>query len=241
MHNSENNSPLRGFFKNKWVRLIIVIDILAVIAIIVIAIANSFRNSVIVLNVAPLDASVTINSKNGYKNGQYYFFPGEYELSISHESLDTKTISIKLESHNVTTVSIYLSKDGKFDFYGRKENYESYQKLYSIISPDYNRATDNDSSAERFVSDFQKHYSIFKDLPIIDETPSVYGLSLGSRYQKDILKISDGRPLEECTQTLCLHITDTSGTKKEYAESIIDKFGYDHNKFQLIYQKVGYE
>ncbi len=241
MQDSDNGSPLSGFFKRKWVRVIIVIDIIAVIAIIAVAIINSFRNSVLVLNIAPLDANVTINGKNEYKNGQYSLSPGEYEVTISHESLDSKTISVELKPHNVTTVSLYLSKDGNFDFYEQKENYESYQKLYSIISPDYNRATDSDSSAESFISDFQKNYSIFTDLPIIDKTPSAYGLSLGSRYQNDTLTIRDGRPLEECTKTLCLQITDTSGTKKEYAESIIDKFGYDHNKFQLIYQKVEYE
>ncbi len=241
MQNNDDVSPLKSFLSKRWVKVVIIVDILAVLAIIVVIIINALKNSVISINVAPLDAKVSINGKGGYKNGQYSFMPGEYTVTVSHDDLDPKTITVNLEPHSVTTVSIYLSKDGSFDFYTYKDNYESYQKLYSIVSSDNNRATDNDTSAEKFISSFQKNYAIFDALPIVDKTPSSYGLSLGSKYQYDLLTIQDGRPIEECIKTLCLQITDTAGNKKEYAESVIDKFGYDHNDFQIVYQKVDHE
>ncbi|MBO4812570.1 carboxypeptidase regulatory-like domain-containing protein [Candidatus Saccharibacteria bacterium] len=241
MQNSDNVSPLSNIIKSKWFKVVVIVDILAFIAIIILVVYNSLKNAVISINVAPLDAKVALNGKADYKNGQYSLLPGKYEVTVSYDGLDSKTISINLEPHSVTTVSLYLTKDGDFDYYEQKDNYASYQKLYSIVSSENNRSSDNDTSAEKFVSSFEKKYSIFKDLPIIDKTPSPYGLSLGSRYQYDILTIKDGRALEECTKTLCLQITDTLGSKEDYAESVIDKFGYNHNDFQIIYQKVGYE
>ena len=64
-----NISPLKAFFKNKWVRLILILDIAAIIAIVVIIIINSTRVSTLVFDIAPLDATISVNGDEHYKNG----------------------------------------------------------------------------------------------------------------------------------------------------------------------------
>ena len=78
-------------------------------------------------------------------------------------------------------------------------------------------------------------------LPIIDKTPTGYGLDYGVNYQYNTLIIEDGRYLEDCERMLCLYIRDTSGEKEQYAMDIIKKFGFNIDLCQIIYEKVGYE
>ena len=117
----QNLSPLKAFFRNKWVLLTIAVDILIIIALITIAVVKSMKKSVLTINVVPVDAVVKVNGQTGYTNGSYRLFPGVYEIEISHPELATKTFSIDLAKHDVGTITTFLSDDD-FSFYQLRAN-----------------------------------------------------------------------------------------------------------------------
>ena len=239
---ADNVSPLKQFFRNKWVKLIIAIDIIAVIAVIAILINNATKTAVINFNVAPVDAKIQLGGQGDYGNGSYQVHPGNYEITITRDGLEPKTFNLDLQSGYNTTLTAFLKgANDNFDFYTYKVNYDSLQKLISIASEGNNQTTDQDSSAEAFIAGYQKAAQLYNMLPMIDKTPSKYGEGAGINYEYDILKIADGSDLEKCSHVLCLYITDTSGEKEEFALSVIEKFGYNPNSYQIIYEKVPYE
>ena len=237
----QDGSIVGDFFRNKWVRLILVLDIVAIIVIIAVAIVNSLKTAVIEFNVTPINSVISVNGDSSYSNGSYRFFPGTYEITVSREGLDPKTFILELGNNDVQTVALFLSNNGNFDFYALKENYSSFAKLAEIASAANNLTIDHDTSAEKFIEEFENNYALFDDLPIVDYTPSQYGLDYGVRYQYDIFKIEDGRTAEECIKTLCLRITDTLVGRKYPVESILRNLGYDPDAYQIIYQETEYE
>ena len=234
-------SPIKNFFRKKWVRVFLVIDCLAIIIVAVIIISNLKKNSVINLLIAPIDSQITINGDSHYSNGKYSIAPGTYEIKISHENLNPKTIIVNIDPHSSVSVATFLSKDGNLDFYELKENDKSLQILREIASFGNNITTDQDASAEDFISEYEYRLTLYDKLPILDKTPSANGIYAGVRYQYDTLTISDGRNLEQCTKALCIEIKDTSGEKENYALSVIDNLGFYHGDYQIIYQEVDYE
>ena len=237
-------SPIKQFFRNKWVRLILIVDVITIIVVIAIIVNNATKTATINFNIAPVDASIQIGATGGggYTNGSYNLHPGTYDITISHDGLESKTFTLDLQSGYSTTLTTFLTGEGNnFDFYTLKDNYDSLQKLIAIASQDSNITTDHDTSAEQFIADFQHNHQFLSLSPIVDKTPSKYGKGAGIRYEYDTLKIEDGFSLEQCTHVLCLRITDTSGEKEKYALSVVKKLGYDPDAFQVIYEKVPYE
>lgn len=236
-------SLLKEFFRKKWVWAIGAIDVVVVIGIVIVSIVEATKTAVMSFNIVPMDATISVNGSTGYKaSGEAYrFAPGTYEVVISHPELETKTFNFELESGRNTTVVAFLA-DADFEYYQLKENYGAFVSLADIASKSNNQTMDHDDSAEEFIEKFQKDYNFIEnDLPIIDKTPSKYGIQYGTHFQYDYLKIQNGDGKTDCTKTLCLYITDTSGEKEEFALSVIRKFGFDPEDFQIVYKKVGYE
>lgn len=234
-------SPIKAFFRNKWVRSILVLDLIAIIFIIALVISNATKTSAITFNVVPAESQILINGEN-YINGTYHITPGTYEVEISHPDLDTKIFTVDLEHSDIATITTFLHQGNDFNFYELKENLDSLFELTNIASAGYNQTTDQDTSAETFIADFQRNYDLYlTKLPIVDQTPSKYGIEYGVNYEYDTLTIQNGDSLSECEKTICLYITDTSGEKEQFALSVIEKFGFDKNLYQVVYEKVDYE
>lgn len=237
-------SPIKAFFQNKWVWLVMVLNLIAIVVVAVLFISNANKTAVMNFVITPVDAEIAVNGKSGYSNNgeAYYFAPGTYEVKISREPLNTKVITVDLEADHNTTVTTFLSEDGGFEFYKLKENLSSYYVLTEIAAKNDNQTIDDDTSAEDFIEKMQNNFELFSEyLPIVDRTPTGYGLEYGVGYQYDTLMIEDGRYLENCKEILCLYVTDTSGEKEQYAMSVIKKFGFDTDLCQIIYEKVDYE
>lgn len=241
MQNDGSVSRLKRFFSNKWVVAILSANAVAIIVIIAILISNSTKTATVNFNIAPLNAKIQIDGGGEYYNGAYQIHPGSHTITVSREGLTTKTFTMDFPSDYSTTVCTFLSDDGNLEFYELRDNYESFQQLVAIASAQNNITTDHDTSAEAFIADIQQAYQLFELLPIIDKTPTQYGFSNGINYAYDYLKIMDGSNNEACTKTLCLYITDTTERGEDFAISIIKRFGYNPNSFQIIYEKVGYE
>lgn len=220
------------------------LNLIAVIIVAVLYINSANKTAVMNFVITPIDAEITVNGNGGYNNNgeAYYFTPGVYEVEISRAPLTSKIITVELQADHNTTVTTFLSQDGDFGFYELGANSSSYYMLADIASSSNNQTIDKDTSAESFIANVQKNLELADEyLPIIDRTPTSYGIEYGVNYEYDTLTIQNGSYLENCEKILCLYITDTSGEKEQYAMDVIKKFGFNIDFCQIIYEKVGYE
>ena len=241
-------SPIKAFFLNKWVWLILAIDIAAIILIIIISVNKATETAIINFNVTPVDATITINGRDGYENyGQpiegnknsdrsYSLKPGTYEIQISHPDLDTKTFNLNLESNTNTTVTTFLSKDGDFYFYTLRDNLSSFNRLTSIASAKDNQTIDQDTSAEAFILQQERKDSITKLTPIrfaICGEPA-------SRVNCNAIEVTYDYS-EKCDNQRCLII---KGRADELFNDVINELanqlevkGYNLKNYRYIYEQ----
>ena len=229
-----NVSPLKAFFRNKWVRIILIIDIIAFLVVIGIIIMNSTKVSTINFNIAPVDATISVNGNTNYTNGQYAITPGSYEIVVSHEGLESKTFNIDIEPHYVVALTTFLKgADNGFGFYELNANYESYEKLKAIASKDNNLTTDQDTSAEQFISDSEHKLSIVNILPIkgyVYADPSVGASTAG-------FAIRDGKSRRDCEKIACLLVNYYGEGYEETVAEKIKAAGYNPADYQLLYER----
>ncbi|RYC75003.1 hypothetical protein [Candidatus Nanosyncoccus alces] len=229
-------SPIGNFFRNKWVRAILAVDILAIIGIVTVVIYNLTKNAIIDFTIAPIDATITVNGNSNYHNGSFQFHPGTYEVTISHESLDPKTFIIELQPDSDVAITTFLSEDGIFDFYKLKDNYSSYLMLERIASPNNNQTTDHDTSAEEFILQQEQKNSISEFTPIrfaICENPA-------TRVNCDAVEVTYDYS-EKCDNQKCLII---KGRKEELTNDVITELtnqlssrGYNLDNYRYIYEQ----
>lgn len=228
-------TPIGNFFRNKWVRLILVIDVLAIIGIIAVIIYNSAKNAIIDFTIAPIDATITVNGDSGYHNGSFQFFPGTYEITISHEGLDSKTFNIDLQPNSNIAITTFLSENGNFDFYEFKDNYSSYLMLERIAAASDNQTTDRDTSAEPFIANFQKNYNLYQtELPInyTERIPSSErGITVA--YDLTIRRTSDK---SSCIKYLCIEAFMTLTDDKNLVNSMLEDLGFNLEDFEIEYK-----
>lgn len=225
-----------GFFKNKWVRLILAIDAVMILAIIGMVILDIAKNSVIYLNVTPVDAIISIDGRTEVTNGMYAIMPGTHEITIAREGLESKTFTIDIAPDYVVEFTTFLKGEGdNFDFYKLIPNYNSYLKLVEIASVGNNRTTDEDFSAEPFIVDFERVLSITDDLPI---KGWVYGAPAGTgNGATAMFAIQNGINMKECEIISCLLVNyDGTDFEEEVIKSIEDA-GYDPLDYQIIYKR----
>ena len=229
-----NISPLRAFLKKKWVRIVLSIDVLALLAAVGFIIYNAAKNSRIVFNVAPIDASISVNGKSGYESGTYAFLPGTYEITLSHDGMESKTFTIDLASHDVATITTFLAdSDHSFEFYELKDHQASMQVLQQIASADHNITTDGDASAQSFISTMKSKLSIMDLLPIkgyIHAQPGVGASTAG-------FTIRDGRGEEKCEVITCLLVNYYGQGYETEVMKTIEGAKYNPADYQIVYER----
>lgn len=227
-------SPIKAFFRNKWVRLILVLDVIAIIFIVVLLINEARKTAVINFMIAPVDATISINGKDGYRNGgqAYSFAPGTYEVQIFHDNLDTKTFILDLEADHNVTVSAFLSNNGDFEFYELRDNFSSFEMLAKIASADNNQTIDQDTSAEAFIANFQKNYNLYStELPV---TYSEYDYdSYGRQFLSEYITIRENA---ECNFTLCLEAVISNEEEKNQVKDLLKNAGFNLEDFKIEYR-----
>ncbi len=227
-------SPVRSFFHNKWVRIIIIIDILIIFILIGIKLWQSTKVSVIEFNVTPIDASISVNGNTNYANGQYSITPGTYEIKISHEDLEPKTLSVNIGPDQIAPVNLFLTgANNDLSFYELQDNYKSFEKLQSIASTGKNTTTDNDTSAEKFISNFDHILSIFNKLPIKDYVyadPNANSSTAG-------FTIRSGQNNNSCEKTSCLLVNYYGYGYEDAVMEKIREAGYDPSDYEIVYER----
>ncbi len=232
MHNG-NEPLLKAFFRNKWIRAILVANIIAVAVVVFLTVRQSAKTSTIDFNIVPINSTISVNGDTHYSNGQYSIEPGNYEIVISREGLESKSLSINIEpKHFVSVVTFLSDADKNFDYYKLKENYESYQQLKTIASADSNKTTDGDTSAQEFITKFERILSIKEKLPIkafLYKDPNLGTSSAG-------FSIKDGFGVG-CEKIACLLV---SYYGKDYEDEVAKKIkeaGYNPDDYELIYKR----
>lgn len=230
-----NTAPARMFFRSKWVKLVLVFDVLLIIAIVIIAVINGMKSSILGLNITPIDAQVLINGKEYENSNSYRMRPGEYEVSVSREGLETKKFEIKLEGDSILDVTTFLAgDDDSFEFYELAGNYESFYRLAGMASVEYNITVDQDTRAEEFIAKYQKAYDLFTSgvLPInYTEYATADG---GGGLVKDvtIMVNRDG----DCTKTMCIKALMVGTDSKELIADLLASKGLKAEDYEIIYK-----
>lgn len=224
MQDNSNVSLLRLFFRQKWVKIILCLNIAIVLVIIGIVVYNSFKTVTILFEVTPLDATISVNGNAGYSNGSYKLMPGTYRITISHDELDSKSFDLELPSNTSTMLLTYLSADNgnDFSFYEKKDNYNSAVKLIDIALRDGESTYDHDTSARQFAGEYKSMIDAFNnELPIIEslhESPEQGGRLLST------ISIQEN---DSCVKYLCVSVSSFgySDVKKE-VNTLLEEAGF---------------
>ena len=197
------------------------------------SINKATETATINFNIVPADATVTINGSGDYKNNgpAYSFFPGTYEVQISHPDLDTKTLTINLEPNSNLTVTTFLSKDNNFYYYTLYGNYGNFYKLASIASAQDNQTTDNDTSAETFIKKYQEQYDLYTT-----ELPVTYSEFTSKGSLSKYITVRKGY---NCKRTLCLSATIFDENDKEKVAELLRTKKFNVEDFEIEYNIYG--
>lgn len=232
----DSGSPVRAFFGNRWVRLVLVLDAIAVVAVIIFMIINAMKTSVLYFNVTPLDATISVNGNIGYTNGSYRMLPGDYEIAISHEGMTTKTFNVELGGDSIVNIITYLAnEDGGFEFYEMKDDYSSYIALTEMATAGNNTTTDQDTSAEEFVERMEEDIAVYTSgvLPI-----KYYDYEIEN--EREVLKrkvvIKNGYGTDECAKTLCIEALMLFTEDKELVSDLLIENGLNVEDYEIIYE-----
>ena len=228
-----NGSYLLNFLRNKWVILIIVCDLIALITIIVMTINTARQSAILVLDITPLSSTVSIDGQGSYQNGTYKITPGNHQLTISNPDMTPKTLIVNFEDQYTTTVSTFLSQNGNLDFYKQKQNYDSFVKLSDIASSEHNTTIDQDITAENFITKYQQAYDGIREyLPIKqtiyftddDGEESFVDITINSSYATD------------CETWLCLSATMRGANAEDLVQDLIKDKGLKVEDYEIKYQ-----
>ena len=235
---NENLSPISVFFRNKLVRLALVADILVIFVIVGLAIYNATKTATISFYVSPLDATISVNGSSNYENNNVFYrlSPGTYKVQLSHPDLDSKNFTIEIEPHSNVIVRTFLSKDGNFNFYTRKDRQNDFYLLSEIASKDRNITTDSDTSAEDFIVDYDRRFKLLtSSFPI---TYSEYKESATSRTGQQlsvditIQRATDGN----CVSAFCLQALMLGTDDKDFIKTLLKKKGLNPEDFEIEYK-----
>ena len=233
MQNDGSISPVKAFFRNKWVKLILVINVLAIIAVIGVIVFNVTKTVVINFDVAPVDAKIQIDGFGNYSSGSYNIHPGNHEITISHDGLITKTFTMDLQSgHDATLIAFLSGENNNFEFYELRDNYDSFQQLAAIASEGKNTTTDQDTSAAEFITHFKHAYDLWQNnLPI--EYSNYENTEDG--YTKLTVGVTIKKNYDDCQKYLCIKAV-IKGADKNYADQLLIDKGFDLEDYEVIYK-----
>lgn len=240
MYNEVNTSPIKLFFHQKWVRIVLVLDLLAIIAVIAVAIFNTTKTAVITFYVAPVDATITMGGTR-YNNGTYQVSPGTYDVTISHPDLNQKTIHLDLPGNSTTNVTTFLSATDDngtqtFDFYTLKPNYDSFQVLASIAGKDNNQTIDHDTSAELFIAEYQEQYNLYYSSVIPINYQNFTTDAAGEPLLDKSIIIKRASDKLSCQKLLCVQVLTIDANDRDFANSLMEQEGLN-----LAYLEAHYE
>lgn len=150
---------MKNFIKNhRILSAIILIDLIAIIAVVFIFIQQNSKSATLDILVTPADVTIKINNKVYENNNSYDLKPGIYNVEISMEDMVTKTETLEIKSNSFTRLYTYLlDNNNSFNYY--KTHLQDFYSLKQI-------ASQNDQPAQEFITWADHAYSITEKLPL---------------------------------------------------------------------------
>lgn len=229
-----NGFSANRLFKNKWVRLALIVNAIIIAIIIIVAIDNAQKTATLMINLAPIDAKVSLGGHD-YMGGAYQIKPGEYNITISRDGLTPKEFTVNVEGDSVTNLVTFLSDNGNFDYYTLKGNYGSFYTLSQIAAAGNNITTDQDKAAEEFIAKYQKAYNLYQTTLPINFT-EYETLEHGRSLTTDI---TIKRTEEDCIKTLCIQVlalTTNNQDGKTLANELLIDNGFNLEDYEIKYK-----
>lgn len=223
------------FFKSKWIWIIVVLNLVLVIVMTVLVIIRATKSSTIVFSVAPIDATISVNGDTNYSNGSHPISPGHYEIQISHQDLQTKSLTLDIKPDTTVTLSTFLSDAEKtFNFYTLKKEADSMLKLQEIASKGNNLTTDHDNSAENFVDNYRAKLALLDlVLPIkYTEYEVSHDSVSGQSIVRDIT-IRKGQT-NNCETTLCIEALMALTDDMDLINRLLQEKGINLDEYEIV-------
>lgn len=200
---------------------VIFANIIAILVAILIIVIHNSKTATIDIMVAPSGAEISLNGKKYDNFTSYNVVPGDYQVVIEMEGMQTREYDLTLEDGEFARIWNYLvDADGGFTYY---ESHPDEVEVLKDVA---------DGMARDFIGGFENLYAITDVLP----------LTFSNTHEQDaneIVSISIRLGEEgECEKRgYCLVVTDYTGKNTEKALAMIRDAGYNPDDYEIIFKK----
>lgn len=194
-------------------------DIIAILIVVLVLIYNGAKTATLEVYVAPIAAKIELNGKEYENFKSYDVIPGEYNVVISMDGMQTEEYSLVVEEDGLSRIRTFLlDNDGGFGYY--QKHYDDELILETIA---------NTPESKEFVAKYKKVREILDDLPI---DYSAYSEDYSDYERYEI--IQDER--KDCKKMICLKIIDYTGGNDKAAIEKIREMGYEPDDYEIVYE-----
>ena len=211
------------FIKRHKIATLVTINLVALVIAIVIIIIHLAKTATIDINVAPNDATITLNGKKYDNNTPHDILPGNYHVKIAMDGMQAKEYDITLEKNGFVRIWDYLlDEKGGFDYY--LSHPEDEFALAEIVK-------DDDKTAQAFIAKYENITSILDILPYDYDA---YTDDFSEYVQYRIYQ----NPNDNCDKAVCLIIEDNTGGNEQRAKDKLKEMGYNLDDYNIAYEYV---
>lgn len=222
MYDVQNLSPLQAFLRSKWVRVVLVVDVLLVLLLIGVAIFQNTKTATVDILTVPSVAKVKIGGGE-YESGAYRIHPGDYEATVYADGFVTKTVPVEARAGEISKVWVYLvPEEGNLNYYAQH------------VDDWYNMGLMSDEEAQR----------VYKVLSIQEELPMDYAEREEDdegemNLVKDItISANNGYG---CKVYYCLKVATILDKNEETVRGLLAEKGFNLDDYEVEWKVYGGE
>ena len=222
MYDAQNLSPLQAFLRSKWVRVMLVVDVLLVLLLIGVAIFQNTKTATVDILTVPSVAKVKIGGGE-YESGAYRIHPGDYEATVYAEGFVTKTVPVEARAGEISKVWVYLvPEEGNLNYYAQH------------VDDWYNMGLMSDEEAQR----------VYRLLSIQEELPMDYvEREMDNEGEMNLVKditISANNG-EGCETYYCLKVATILDKNEETVRGLLAEKGFNLDDYEVEWKVYGGE
>lgn len=206
--------------RHKVLSLLLFLNVVAVLVVVLVIVIHASKTATVDIMVAPSEAVVELNGAK-YENMQSHnIAPGEYQVKISMDGMQTKEFEISVENDGFVRIWTYLlDENGGFEYY--MDHSDDAEILKDVA----------DDEAKAWLEELSRVWGIREVLPL--GFSSTFDPNATEIISVDI-RWGEG---DECKEkTYCLVIQDLTGKNHERALQTIRDAGYDPNNYEIIFK-----
>ena len=222
MYDAQNLSPLQAFLRSKWVRVVLVVDVLLVLLLIGVAIFQNTKTATVDILTVPSVAKVKIGGGE-YESGAYRIHPGDYEVTVYADGFVTKTVPVEARAGEISKVWVYLvPEEDNLNYYAQH------------VDDWYNMGLMSDEEAQR----------VYKLLSIQEELPMDYA----EREEDDEGEINLVKDITisanngyGCKVHYCLKVATVLDKNEETVRGLLAEKGFNLDDYEVEWKVYGGE